>query len=155
MEMIDQARSEGVDITMDRYPYTAANTTLRSVLPPWMQEGGIDALLKRLQDPDSKRKCAEEMGDEYNWDTMYVNGCRVHQDLNGKSVAEIAKIWWRTFWQPMSMTAIDLHGMEEALRELARLRRGRAIAVLGDMLELGVHAGDAHAHLVEKLNQQA
>ena len=93
VEMIDEARNDGVDITMDRYPYTAANTTLRSVLPPWMQEGGIDALLNRLQDPNSKRKCAEEMGDEYNWDTMYVNDCRVYQDLNGKSVAEIAKIW--------------------------------------------------------------
>jgi UDP-N-acetylmuramoyl-tripeptide--D-alanyl-D-alanine ligase len=43
--------------------------------------------------------------------------------------------------------------MEEALKELARLRRGRAIAVLGDMLELGSHAEDAHAELVEKLNR--
>lgn len=43
--------------------------------------------------------------------------------------------------------------MEEALRELARLRKGRAIAVLGDMLELGAYAGDAHADLVRKLNE--
>ena len=43
--------------------------------------------------------------------------------------------------------------MEEALRELARLRKGRTIAVLGDMLELGAYAEEAHADVVAKLNQ--
>lgn len=43
--------------------------------------------------------------------------------------------------------------MEEALREMARLRTGRAIAVLGDMLELGAYAGDAHTGLVQTLNR--
>ncbi|HTR45623.1 MAG TPA: UDP-N-acetylmuramoyl-tripeptide--D-alanyl-D-alanine ligase [Thermodesulfovibrionales bacterium] len=37
--------------------------------------------------------------------------------------------------------------MEEAVRELVRLRRGRAIAVLGDMLELGGYAESAHRRL--------
>jgi UDP-N-acetylmuramoyl-tripeptide--D-alanyl-D-alanine ligase len=43
--------------------------------------------------------------------------------------------------------------MEGALRELVRLRKGRAIAVLGDMLELGAYAPDAHANLVRRLNE--
>lgn len=30
---------------------------------------------------------------------------------------EIAKIWWRAFWQPTSMTAIDFHGTEKALKQ--------------------------------------
>jgi N-acyl-D-amino-acid deacylase len=93
LERVEEARSCGVDITMDRYPYTAANTTFRSVLPPWMQEGGVDVLLERLRDPGIRKKCAAEMGDEYNWNTMYVADCRVHPDLNGKSVGEIAKLW--------------------------------------------------------------
>lgn len=37
--------------------------------------------------------------------------------------------------------------MEEALKELARLRKKRAIAVLGDMLELGLYAEEAHRRL--------
>ncbi|MBI4685034.1 MAG: UDP-N-acetylmuramoyl-tripeptide--D-alanyl-D-alanine ligase [Nitrospirae bacterium] len=37
--------------------------------------------------------------------------------------------------------------MEEAIRELVRLKRGRAIAVLGDMLELGSYAEGAHRKL--------
>ena len=43
--------------------------------------------------------------------------------------------------------------MEGALGELSRLRKGRAIVVLGDMLELGPYAPDAHADLVAKLNR--
>ncbi len=37
--------------------------------------------------------------------------------------------------------------MEEAVKELVRLRKGRAIAVLGDMLELGPYAEEAHRRL--------
>jgi UDP-N-acetylmuramoyl-tripeptide--D-alanyl-D-alanine ligase len=40
--------------------------------------------------------------------------------------------------------------MEEALKELARLKKERAIAVLGDMLELGVYSGEAHRRLVKQ-----
>jgi len=38
--------------------------------------------------------------------------------------------------------------VEEALKELVRLKRKRTIAVLGDMLELGVYAEEAHRRLV-------
>ncbi|NWF51470.1 MAG: UDP-N-acetylmuramoyl-tripeptide--D-alanyl-D-alanine ligase [Nitrospirae bacterium] len=38
--------------------------------------------------------------------------------------------------------------MEEAIKELVRLKKGRAIAVLGDMLELGSYEKDAHKRLV-------
>lgn len=44
--------------------------------------------------------------------------------------------------------------MEEALQELVRLRRGRTIAVLGDMLELGIYSEDAHRSLVQKMNER-
>ncbi len=37
--------------------------------------------------------------------------------------------------------------MEEAIKELVRLREGKAIAVLGDMLELGSYAEEAHRKL--------
>ncbi|MBI5102883.1 MAG: UDP-N-acetylmuramoyl-tripeptide--D-alanyl-D-alanine ligase [Nitrospirae bacterium] len=42
--------------------------------------------------------------------------------------------------------------MEEAVRELSRLKRNRTIAVLGDMLELGAGAADSHAQLMVRLN---
>ena len=41
--------------------------------------------------------------------------------------------------------------MEEAVKELVRLRRGRAVAVLGDMLELGGYSEEAHRGLGGRL----
>lgn len=44
--------------------------------------------------------------------------------------------------------------MEQAIRELVRLKKSRAIAILGDMLDLGSYAVDAHekiADLIKKL----
>jgi UDP-N-acetylmuramoyl-tripeptide--D-alanyl-D-alanine ligase len=37
--------------------------------------------------------------------------------------------------------------MEEAVKELLRVREGRAIVVLGDMLELGSYSDEAHRKL--------
>ncbi len=44
--------------------------------------------------------------------------------------------------------------MEAALQELVRLRKGRAIAVLGDMLELGSHSVAAHERLIGRLVEE-
>ncbi len=50
--LIDEGRALGLDLTYDTYPYLAASTILGMVaLPPWVQEGGIDATVERLQDP--------------------------------------------------------------------------------------------------------
>ena len=43
--------------------------------------------------------------------------------------------------------------MEEAVRELLRLRRKRTVAVLGDMLELGRYSHEAHKDLVDLLSE--
>ncbi|HWE40115.1 MAG TPA: D-aminoacylase [Isosphaeraceae bacterium] len=50
--LVDSARALGVDLTFDTYPYLAGSTILGMVaLPPWVQEGGIDATVARLRDP--------------------------------------------------------------------------------------------------------
>jgi N-acyl-D-amino-acid deacylase len=52
LPLIDQGRAIGLDLTFDTYPYLAGSTILGMVaLPPWVQEGGIDATIERLGDP--------------------------------------------------------------------------------------------------------
>ncbi len=49
---LDRARAGGVDVTYDLYCYLAGSSILGMyALPPWIQEGGIDATLARLRDP--------------------------------------------------------------------------------------------------------
>ena len=49
---LEQARTvERVDLSFDRYPYTAYQTTLTNLFPAWSRDGGADAFLARLSDP--------------------------------------------------------------------------------------------------------
>jgi len=50
------ARARGIDVTADQYPYTAGNTMLSSILPPWIHGDGPEELLDRLDDPDVRRR---------------------------------------------------------------------------------------------------
>jgi N-acyl-D-amino-acid deacylase len=59
MRLIDPAKAEGLDVTFDIYPYPAGSTIAVSYLPGWAQEGGPDAILRRLADPGDRRKIAD------------------------------------------------------------------------------------------------
>ncbi len=56
---LEAARAAGVDVTYDLYGYLAGSTILAMVaLPPWVQEGGPDATLRRLRDPAVRARLA-------------------------------------------------------------------------------------------------
>ena len=61
LTLIDEARARGVDATIDQYPYTASSTSIAAaLLPAWAQEGGREALMKRLDDPGTREKIKAE-----------------------------------------------------------------------------------------------
>ncbi len=71
MELIDEARSRGMDVTCDVYPYSAGSTTLTTVLPPWVLEGGIEATLERIADPAIRAQIKQELREEQTtWDNL-------------------------------------------------------------------------------------
>src|SRR4030095_415848 len=48
LEMVRIARTEGLRLTADQYPYIAGSTMLGAILPPWAHAGGADETLSRL-----------------------------------------------------------------------------------------------------------
>ena len=48
---IERARAMGVRISANMYPYTAGATGLDAAMPSWVQDGGLEAWIKRLKDP--------------------------------------------------------------------------------------------------------
>jgi N-acyl-D-amino-acid deacylase len=61
LAQIDKARDEGIDVTVDQYPYVASSTTLGTVLPSWVFSGGADSLQMRLKDPATRDQIKSEM----------------------------------------------------------------------------------------------
>jgi dihydroorotase/N-acyl-D-amino-acid deacylase len=94
VEMIEAAHAEGVDVAFDCYPYTCGSTVMTQLLPQSALEGGIDALLARLADPDSRRDIAQQAVKTIanTWDETFVSAVSSEEnaDCVGKSVEEIA-----------------------------------------------------------------
>lgn len=96
LKRIERARRDGVDV----YPYIAGSTNLAAVMPPWANEGGIDALLGRLGsrgDRDRIRSDFESGLDGWQqliepggWGAMSIAGAPRHPEFEGRTVADIA-----------------------------------------------------------------
>lgn len=56
LQLVDDARASGVDLTFDAYPYEASSSTLHLVVPMWAHNGGPYELLKRLKNKDDRDK---------------------------------------------------------------------------------------------------
>lgn len=105
IDRIDAARTAGLSITANMYTYTAGATGLDAAMPPWVQEGGIDAWVERLRDPAiAKRVIAAMKGPGKDWENLYfaagspervlLIGFRndALKPLTGKSLAEVARM---------------------------------------------------------------
>jgi N-acyl-D-amino-acid deacylase len=50
LEHILAARKEGLDVTLDLWPYVSGSTTVTALLPGWVLEGGTERAIRHLQD---------------------------------------------------------------------------------------------------------
>lgn len=77
LAMIDDAIAEGLNITLDAYPYTACSTTTLSAIPARFLEHGTEAFVKSLDDPDVVEQIRKEIYEinDPGWDnSMYYVG---------------------------------------------------------------------------------
>ena len=104
MELVEEARTRGVDVACDVYPYTAGSTSMMTLLPPWALEGGVAPALRRLRDPAVRRRIRDEVEREgeggwdnllasTGWESVYVSslGGGRDPDLEGKNLAQIVE----------------------------------------------------------------
>lgn len=56
LKLLDQAEQMGVKIDFDLYPYLTGSTQLVHLLPPESQKGGTQAIIRRLSDPDYRKR---------------------------------------------------------------------------------------------------
>ncbi len=71
---IEALRAEGIAITADMYPYTAAQTGFDAGMPRWAQAGGYPKWAARLRDPKTRARIKKEMLDpDVDWDNLYAH----------------------------------------------------------------------------------
>ncbi|NQT18896.1 MAG: D-aminoacylase [Planctomycetes bacterium] len=90
---LERRLEAGVDLAVDRYPYVASCTDLDALLPTWAVEGGAEAELARLADPDIRARMIPSHWDADYWRRVMVSSISTdaNKHLEGKTIAEIAQ----------------------------------------------------------------
>ncbi|MDX2181183.1 MAG: D-aminoacylase [Bryobacteraceae bacterium] len=98
VEMVEQARARGVDVTIDQYPYTASSTGLAALFPQWALEGGRKAVLERLSAPETRARIKAVIVEKIKNDrgggdpkNVVIRSCSFDSSLAGKTLADVTK----------------------------------------------------------------
>ena len=95
LNLVKNARLEGIDVTIDQYPYTASSTNLGVLLPDWVLADGQDSILARLKNTDIRAKVKAHSLDLIkrrglkHFDYAYVANFKADTSYNGKNIREI------------------------------------------------------------------
>ena len=102
LELLEEARARGLDVTCDVPPYLLSTSSLSVVVPDWAQDGGFARMLARLQDPATRKKIndfimaekpfANRFFIDGNWDKGWLGESVKNPEYTGKSLAEIAEM---------------------------------------------------------------
>jgi N-acyl-D-amino-acid deacylase len=128
--MIEAARREGIDVTIDQYPYTASSTSISTLIPDEILADGQDSIKARLQRPDIKKYVISSMLKRLkkrklkHFSYAVVANHAADTSYNGKSIEQINLMKGRKHKaKEEALTVIDLminggagavfHGMSE------------------------------------------
>ncbi len=132
---INAARAEGVDVSANTYAYTAWFNGLSAFIPQWAHDGGDAKLVERLKDPTMRARIRKDlMTPSKDWDNEWqeIPGpesvlIEVVQNpkllpLQGKSLAEVAKMWnkdpmdalFDLVIEDKAFTSVAVFGMSES-----------------------------------------
>lgn len=136
LAMEEQAEREGVRVSFDMFPYTAAATMMIAIYPPWALEGGVDQLIERLKDQKTRRRIERdverkkpswppwrERGWPHNlvratsWDAIrigYVESRR-NKRYEKRSLAELARLTGKRPFDAISDLIIEERGQVSML----------------------------------------
>jgi len=133
-----ESQKQGIQVTMDCYPYTSSSTSLTVLLPKWSLNGGERSLRARLRNETLRRRICEDMireAMEKGWrsfDFARIASCWADPSLNGYSISGLAHFNFNRQHQlPSGLTEMELQA--EVILEL--LRKGGAQMIYECMSE--------------------
>ena len=93
MELIDKAKAEGVDCTLELYPYPTGSSFPLSFLPSDIHRGGVDDIIPRLSVARIRERVIDELesNPRRTLNDAVLTYMKNNKDLEGMSIPDIAK----------------------------------------------------------------
>lgn len=136
LEMEEVAEREGVRVSFDMFPYTAAATMMIAIYPPWALEGGVERLIERLGDKRERERVRRDIerrkpmwppwregGWPHNlvratgWDSIYIGyvESRKNKRFENRSLTELGRLTGKTPFDAISDLIIEERGQVSML----------------------------------------
>jgi N-acyl-D-amino-acid deacylase len=99
LERIEQAKARGLDIDCDSHPYTAGSNPLKNLMPQWVQSGGVEAMLARLERSETRGRIRSDIEREGlnnwgripSWDCVQISISPHLPQYAGRTIAQLAE----------------------------------------------------------------
>lgn len=91
LTLINSARSEGIPVAADRYPYLSSCTELDVIFPNWATEGGREAELARLRAPATRLRLRQDIltaRSDRSWGSIVIGS--THAPFRGMPLEQAA-----------------------------------------------------------------
>jgi dihydroorotase/N-acyl-D-amino-acid deacylase len=133
-------RARGLDVTANMYPYTRASNGLDACLPPWVREGGTEAMVARLKDPAMRERIRREMNDPTatGWENQWLGA----GGADGVMIATVLDPSLREY-QGLTLTQVAERRRtdpRDAVMDLVAADRGETECIISIMDERDVRA---------------
>ena len=86
LEKLELASAEGLGVAFDCYPYLLGSSVLTMLLPQWSLDGGVGAMLSRLQDVSSRKEIIADTVKSLPWKWSDVIISSVNSDHNQQAL---------------------------------------------------------------------
>jgi N-acyl-D-amino-acid deacylase len=161
LRVLRQARSNGLKITGDLYPYAAGSSAAWSLFPPRFLEGGVVAFLGRLKQPrvreelmglfDTGKELRLDVANQIGWENTYVTAVNssANKQYEGQSFAAVAARRRTSPIEALMDLLLEEHGhvnvmaFDGAEEHIEQVLREPGIMIGSD----GVYGGRPHPRL--------
>jgi N-acyl-D-amino-acid deacylase len=99
LQMISDAKARGRDVDCDAYPYAAGSNPLKNILPAWVQAGGVEAMLNRLEQHETRERIRSDIardglnnwGRIPSWDSVQISISPNLPQHQGRTIGALAQ----------------------------------------------------------------
>ena len=95
LDLVEDARDEGLDVTFDSYPYVYGSTRMLILFPDWAHDGGPDKLKDVLKSAEARERLRAEIAPRtQSWHDLWLTYFKREHNrkYEGRSIAEVAEM---------------------------------------------------------------